>query len=129
MALALYDYIDHRDANVIKEWAKKLGLDKRMRATLNQKLDMLALVGSELPTKLLSDTPRRNIKKIRINGTLALRPMLCKGPIANESEYTMLVGAIEKDRVFVPRDALQIADERRVEVATDPTRRCSHERF
>lgn len=39
MNYALYDYLDEHGVNLIKEWA--MGLQKRERVRLNQKLDML----------------------------------------------------------------------------------------
>ena len=125
MSFKLYDYVDGRGINVIADWTR--GLQKPQRASLNVKLDLLASQGRDLPPKLLSDTPSPHIKKIRINGSVALRPMLCKGPINNDDEFTLLVGAIEKDRKFVPPNALPTAIARRTEVSIDPTRRCQHE--
>jgi hypothetical protein len=127
MPLKLFDYVDRRGANDIKLWGASL--DAKSRAKLNQKFDMLAMHGTALSTGLLSDTPSRHIKKIRINGTVALRPLLCKGPVDNDHEYTLLLGAIEKDRKFVPSDAIRIAEARRDQIIGNNSQRCIHERF
>lgn len=127
MAWKLYDYVDHRDNNDIKTWMR--GLQKKERAKLNVKLDMLKNAGSNLPTGLLSDTKLPHIKKIRILGQVAVRLMVCKGPIDNQKEFTLLLGAIEKDRKLIPEDVEEKAEARRQEICKNPTsRRCLHER-
>ena len=127
MTVHLYDYFNGR-RNVFAEWACRLGQKERGR--LNLKLDMLALHGSNLPTGLLSNTRSRHIKKLRIFGPIALRPMLCKGPINNDSEFTLLLGAEERNRALVPRRADHLAEEHRQEVLRDPVnRRRRHERI
>lgn len=105
------------------------GLEKRLRAKLNAKLDMLARVGPDLPPSLLSNTRSPHIRKLRIQGNVALRPMLCEGPVNVGTEFTLLLGANERDRRLVPADADHNAETRRREVLRNPTeRRCDHER-
>ena len=103
------------------------GLEKADRARLEAKLDTLEEHGPGLPSDLLSDTAVRNLKKMRINGRVALRPILCVGPIHKAEEYTFLVGAVERDRKLVPKNALKAARERREAIVRDPRmRRCPH---
>jgi hypothetical protein len=124
---ALYDYVDGTGRNSFKEWTKTLQKDEL--AKLNQKLDMLRRE-PELPPQLLAGPLEgKPIYKLRINGRVALRPMLCKGPINNDSEFTLLMGATEKDRVLNPVDAVDQAANRRAEVIANPgRRRIPHER-
>lgn len=43
-------------------------------------------------------------------------------------EFTLLYGAIEKDTKYIPRDAPEQAESRRLKVVADPdNRRCAHE--
>ncbi len=123
----LYDYVDDRGINSFREWTKTL--QKEELAKLNQKLDMLRRE-PELPPQLLAGPLEgKPIYKLRIKGRVALRPMLCKGPIDNDSEFTLLMGATERDRVLVPEDAVDQAANRRAEVIANPTRRRTpHER-
>jgi hypothetical protein len=51
-----------------------------------------------------------------------------KGPITNDEEFTLLKGAIEKDKQWVPSDAPTIASNRRLDVIADSARRCPHVR-
>ncbi len=54
--------------------------------------------------------------------------MLCKGPIVNNKEFTLLFGAIEKDQKLEPKDAEKRAEARRQEIIANPSsRRCLHE--
>jgi len=143
MTWVLYDYLDDKGINEIKAWTQKL--QKKERAKLNAKLDMLEKHGSDLPPGLLSDTKFSHIKEIVIKGQVAVRLMVCRGPIDNNKEFTLLFGAIEKDRKYIPRDALQQAETRRQKiikaqkkwkevikgreiVKTPNSRRCLHER-
>lgn len=124
----LYDYVDHRGNNAIKIWAE--GLQKIQRAKLNQKLDQLQQHGTELSTGLLSDTTSTDIKKIRIKGNVAVRLMLCKGPISLDTEFTLLLGATERDGRLVPEDAVERAEERRKKIIKEPAKkRCHHDRI
>ena len=128
MPYTLYDFLEVNGRNSIKAWTE--GLQKRDRARLNQKLDMLEQHGAGLPPGLLSNTGAPHIKKLRITGRKVptLRPMLCQGPINNNEEFTLLQGAVEQDRELVPADALKRAKENRKAVVNNPSRRCLHDR-
>lgn len=121
----LFYYIDAKGKNAFKEWMS--GLDVQLRAKLDMKLDMLMKYGSDLPPQLLSDTSSPHIKKIRINGRVALRPMLCRGPIDMKNEFTLLLGATEKDRKLIPSNADKLAEAIRQKIIADPTRRQQRE--
>ena len=122
----LYDYVDNRGISDFESWSRTL--EKRDRARLSAKLRMLETAGPELPPQLLAGPIKGHIYKLRINGQVALRPLLCKGPINNDEEFTLLMGAIERDRKLEPRNAPDIAERRRQEILNNPTRRCNHVR-
>jgi hypothetical protein len=118
--------------NVIHEWADDCALSKRDRATLNQKLDRLVQMDYELAynTKLLSGVIAKSghIHKLVIHGDVMMRPMLCLGPVDTDGEYTLLIGAIEKDWKLDPHDCVRRALQRRADIVTDPAWRGRHER-
>jgi hypothetical protein len=126
----LYDFLTARGRNAILEWVKDERLSSRDRAMLNQKLKRLSQLDYDLAvsTKLLSGPIYRNIHKLIIHGDVMLRPMLCRGPIDNSVEYTLLLGAIEKGGKL-PKGAKEEADERRTIVIDDSSRRVPHERI
>ena len=124
--LILYDYLNENGNNEFKEWTEKL--QKSERAKLNVKLDMLASKGSELFPEILTGTPTAGILKLRVKGKVQLRPMLCKGPVNKEHEFTLLIGATERDSKFVPRKSDEKANNRKKIIIENPKRRCSHER-
>lgn len=131
MSYILYDFLETRGGNlvnIIKEWTE--GLQKRDRARLNSKLDMLEEYGSNLSHTLLSDSSEPGIKKLRVTGkkVLTLRPMLCEGPFAKKDEFTLLLGAIEKDRKTIPSNAPAKAAVCRDQLTNNPSQRCPHER-
>ncbi len=123
----IYDYMDSQGRNVMVVWGR--GLEKSERARLNSKVELLERAG-DLAPRLLSGTHRRHIKKLKVKNNVQLRPMLCLGPTAVDSELTFLQGAIEKDGQLIPSDAEERADKNRIDLLTDPSgKRCDHERF
>jgi hypothetical protein len=128
----LWDFVSARGENMILRWAKDVRLTTRDRAVLNQKLDRLRQMDFDLAigTKLLAGPveKQRHIYKLVIHGDVMLRPLLCRGPIDPETEYTLLLGAIEKGG-RLPKAAPQQANDNRITVLDDPSRRTSHERI
>jgi hypothetical protein len=74
---------------------------------------MLAISGMNLPPKLLAGPIKktRHIYKLVIHADVMLRPMLCKGPFDMETEFTLLLGAVEVQWVLAP-DPQQAVDNR-----------------
>jgi hypothetical protein len=128
----LWDFLSVRAENVILRWVKDARLTTRDRAALNQKLDRLRQMDFDLAigTKLLAGPieKQRHIYKLVIHGDVMLRPLLCRGPIDPEAEYTLLLGAIEKSWKL-PAGAPQQAEENRLTVLGDSSRRVKHERI
>ncbi|MBK8605015.1 MAG: hypothetical protein IPN87_18815 [Saprospiraceae bacterium] len=124
----IYDYVNKNGVNEFKGWTNNL--QKTQRAKLNEKLDKLKMNGDSLMPQLLSDSDTPGIKKLRIKAdNVQLRPLLCNGPVNYELEYTLLMGAIEKDWKLIPQDATDKANRKRLEVVSDPdNRRKEHER-
>lgn len=119
----IYDYCDHRGVNLIEKWLNE-DLEVPERARMIRKLDALRKNGPDLSSELLSDTPSPHIKKIRVNGRVAPRLLLCRGPVNMvEQEFTLLFGCTERDRKFVPPNAVGTAEENRRYVTADPKNR------
>ena len=121
MPYLLYDYLDDHGGNPVKVWIDELQVPQRAR--LNQKIDMLLMHGDALLPNTLSPTDEPGILKIRVHGKVQLRPLLCRGPIHNDSEFTLLVGAIEKGSELKPNGVLALAVTHKQEVAKDPANR------
>jgi hypothetical protein len=129
MAWNLYDFIDPRGQSVIADWLVTERITKRDIGQLNQKLDMLAINGPSLPPKLLAGPigKTKHIYKLVIHGDLMLRPMLCKGPFEMEEEYTLLLGAIERNWKL-DHEASEALTNRETLLAS-PNRRRNHVRY
>jgi hypothetical protein len=125
----VFDYTDSRGRNVMQDWADDLPMSKKDRVRLDLRIDLLEKEGDNLFPKMLQSTRKRHILEIAVNGQVALRPMLCRGPSAIDKEYTLLFGAVEKNRKYVPRDAPDRAETNRIDLAAHPEKRCNHERF
>jgi hypothetical protein len=126
MPWTLYDYVDWRGQNEIAQWCR--GLQKNDRIRLVKRMDTLAESGHELCPGLAGPVHNSpHLYKIRVNGSVAVRLLLCKGPLNMDGEYTFLLGAFESDDEL-PAGTLETAEGRRAEILRDKTRRCLHER-
>jgi hypothetical protein len=96
---------------------------------MNQRIDILGLKGKDFCPGLagpLHGSP--HLYKIRINGRVAARLLLCKGPISMETEFTFLLGAFEVDDEL-PEGTLETAESYRQAIILNPAqRRGPHER-
>ena len=127
MTFELYDYCSADGTNEFKVWTENL--QSTPRGKLNQKLDALKQHGDDLFPNMLTGTNTPGILKLRVKGNVQLRPMLCRGPINNGTEYTLLLGAIEVGGKLKPAGADAIANGLKTAVITAPdTRRKKHER-
>lgn len=128
MAFLLYDYLSQTGNNEFQTWTEQL--QKVQRAKLNARLDMLENHGDGLFPEILTGTNTPGILKLRVKGNVQLRPMLCKGPIEIEREYTLLLGAVEIGGKLKPTKADELANDCKAEVLQQPnTRRKKHERI
>jgi hypothetical protein len=127
----LFDYLDFHGRNVMQDWADSLPMQRRDRGRLDSKVDMLERAGDKLPPGLLQSTRCKHIMELAVNGQVALRPMLCRGPgpFSMQSEFTFLCGAVERDVKYVPPDAPEKAEARRLDLLGHADKRCKHERF
>ncbi len=128
--LNLWDFLDTRGKNIILQWVRDKRLSGRDRVRLNQKFARLVQMDFSLAiaTKLLAGPIYEHIYKLVIHGDVMLRPMLCKGPISNATEYTLLLGAVERGG-RLPAKAREQAAQNRQTVIDNPSRRHTHERI
>lgn len=124
----LYDYVDRRGRNAIKEWM--LEQQKRQRGQVNAKLDQVRKHGTAVSTDVLLQVSGPILKVKGYTKGVQLRPLLCSGPIGEESAFTLLIGAKEVKWSWEPPDAVDKAKERREEVIANPKdKRVTHERI
>lgn len=127
MKFPIYDYLDADGANEIKKWTE--GLQSKERGKLKEKIDKLAMHGEELYPQILTDSGVTGIQKLRVQGSVKLRPLLCRGPMLPKEEYTFLLGAKEIGGRFSPKDAPETASKnKKIVAANAATRRGKHER-
>ena|SRR3990167_464404 len=128
MPYKLYDYLTLEGTNAFNEWAQ--GLQVRMRARLDQKIDMLEEHGIGLLPETLTGSDEPSVMKLRVRvDGVQLRPLLCRGPSQVSDEFTFLLGAKEVQGKIVPRGGEKLAGIRRKEILRDPGRRTRHERI
>lgn len=116
----LYEFVNARDSGVITAWIAAQQV--AARAKLRAKIKALQQYGGGLPKTILSDTDEPHIKKLRPRGRTNLRLMLCKGPINNSTEFTLLHGVYEKDN-HMPEGSIALAEQRRQQVINSPATR------
>ena len=108
------------------EWRDSL--PKMERARLDEKMRAIERMGFGVNCLKGPLTGYRHIYKIRIQGpTLALRPLLCRGPQDKLHEFTMLVPMLEVGDEDVPSRAKAEAEARRQQIERDPRRRVRYE--
>lgn len=124
----IYEWIEANGRGVITDW----DLEVEQQAKLDDKLQMLrraevdATGRVNLPQSLLVGPGvyrQKWIDKLRVQGNVALRPMLSLGPLDCEKEWTILARARERDRKLTPPDAAEVAEGRRQQIQADPKRR------
>ena len=128
MSWNVYEFLVRPKVGVIELWLKQARIQKRAKALLNQKLDLLEQMGPDLPPDLLAGPIEGHIYKLRIRAQrVQLRPLLCRGPLHNNDEFTLLYGATERDNELVPTNVVQRAEENRQDILAEPQRRRLHE--
>jgi len=125
MLWTVFEFLDARNFGVIQIWLKKERIQKKARILLDQKIDLLRQCGPGLPPEMLSPGPidGGHIYKLKVRGPVMFRPLLCKGPISMDTEYTLLRGAIERNNVLPQSDIVQ-AEANRQTLISNPDRRC-----
>ena len=115
--------MDVRGQRVIEEWRKDL--EERQRGQLDSKLVQLESFGpEELKGTKFCSRLTGGLWKLRVKTkNVEARLIFCKGPIENDREVTLLMGAMERDRKLVPEDALNQAGVRLREVSQFPEER------
>ncbi len=124
--MKLYDYLDDHGNNVIAAWTGQQ--TRRDRAKIINKLRALEQMDFDLArgSKLLQGPIGKHVYKLKIHGEVMMRPLLCRGPIDNDNEYTLLIGAVEIGSVLTPTAAVRQAQAARETIIHDPNRRCGH---
>jgi hypothetical protein len=118
--------VDSRGQNDILAWCNRLQKMEKIR--LIKRMDTLAESGHDLCPGLVGPVHGSpHLYKIKVNGSVAVRMLLCKGPVNKDTEYTFLLGAFERDDEL-PVGAIEAAELRRTEILNDEERRCLHER-
>jgi hypothetical protein len=95
----VYCFLSQRGENVIREWLAAEKVSIAQRAIFQAKIDSLERGGPDINPGLIVGPIAKDIYKMKIKGNkghVQLRPLLCRGPFG-DFEYTLLVGAIEKD--------------------------------
>src|SRR5277367_6078766 len=104
----VYCFLSARGANVIREWLDEERIPSAQRGDFQTRIRLLENGGPQASPQFISDTPvAKDIYKAKIKGNkgwVQLRPMLCRGPWVKEWEFTILLGAIEKDGALRPKE-------------------------
>jgi hypothetical protein len=122
----VYFFLSQRGENVIKEWLATKKVPTEQIAAFQDKIDTLERSGPDMVPGFISETPvAKDVYKMKIKGNkgrMQLRPFCCRGPFGNR-EYTVLVGAVEKDGRLVPADAKQRAQDHLAILRSNPLRK------
>ena len=125
MPWAIYDYVHPADGNLMRHWSAKL--QKKEKVKLDFKIDALEQHGTELIPGMVAPTGVPSIFKLKVQGQVKLRPMLCAGP-GDSASFTFLIGAKEIQFEYDPAGAPDTAAIYRNDLISNPRRREPHER-
>lgn len=116
-----------RGANVIREWLDDEKVSIAQRADFQTRIRLLENGGPQASPGFITETPvAKDIYKAKIKGNkgwVQLRPMLCRGPVVMQWEFTFLLGAIEKDGALRPKEWKSLAQNNLKILLADPKRR------
>lgn len=125
MMWKFFEWVDRRGQGAFSAW--RLSLPRRERATLDEKMRAIQQFGIEVCCLKGPLRGHRHLYKIRVQGPRALRPLLCRGPLEPDEEFTLLAPMVEVGDVDTPAGAKNEADRRREEIIHDPSRRMRYE--
>jgi hypothetical protein len=125
MPWKVYDYVHPTHGNLMRPWCERL--QAREKAKLDFKVDALEEHGTELIPGMVAPTGTPSIFKLKVQGAVKLRPMLCEGP-GEKISFTFLIGAKEVQWQYEPVDAPAIASGYRDDLIANPQRREAHGR-
>jgi hypothetical protein len=119
------DYLSHRGSNEIREWIDSLPMNAQVK--IDRRISYLEATRNFEPQYVSALKGYDGIYELRIACSgVQYRPLGFYGP--ERGEFTILIGAVEKDGKLEPRNAAEVAQKRREEVVADRrTRSCEHE--
>ena len=103
-------FIDHRKTDVIREWFESCSMPVKARVKLDTLIRHLEATPKNQwhPSQFKPLQGYSGIFEIRTtHKNVQYRPLGCFGP--KEKQFTLLIGAIEKDWKFIPRTAPETA--------------------
>lgn len=122
--MILYEWIDPRGRGAISEWAGRL--EKVQQAQLDAKMRRLARTDDWNVAYSILEGPIPSfsrLRKLKVGASIRLRPI----GFREGDEVTFLIGATERGDRWDPRNAPEKAEERRLELLEDNTRRQLYE--
>lgn len=103
-------YLDGRGSDVIREWIKDVKMPPKAVAKMDTIIGHLQVTKKEHwhPTQIKPYTGSPGIFELRFSfKNVEYRPLGCFGP--KDGEFTLLIGAIEKDWKLIPASAPETA--------------------
>lgn len=119
------DYLNERGDNEIRSWLDSLSLKARIK--IDRRLRYLENVQyfHREPQYIKQLAGYEGIYEIRVVfAGDQYRPLGCYGP--EQGQFTILIGASEVGDRFAPRDAPEIAVQRKAIILVDRSRTCDH---
>jgi putative component of toxin-antitoxin plasmid stabilization module len=118
------DYLAADGTNEILAWLNGLN-DKRAKIKINAKIRHLEAVRTFREDDAKKLEGHEGLWELRVSlAGIKYRPLFCHGP--NSGDLTLLIGAVEKNNRFDPREAPTRAQNRRAEIGKEG-RTCEHD--
>jgi len=111
-------FVDERGYDLFDEWKD---LPPAAEAQIDVRINLLKVSKTWARPYAGKIRNCRHIWEIRVrHNRVQYRPLGYYGP--GIGVFTLLIGAIEKDRKFIPKAAPEIAENRRIKISTDEKR-------
>ena len=121
-----FEYVGRAGRREFSLW--RLSQPTREQALLDEKMRAVQTFGLQTGCLKGPLLRHRHLYKIRVQGPeRALRPLLCRGPMNMNTEFTLLHPMQEIGGQDTPSTAKGEADRRREELIEDPSRRVKYE--
>jgi hypothetical protein len=123
MRREIWGFLANGQQNVVRSWMEDEKLTQSEQAKLDFALNRLKNLDFQLLSQKFMAGPLRGTKiyKLRLScSDRQLRPMLCRGPVQNPLDYTLLHGAEEVGDRLHPGDAAERADRNRRTLIDNP---------
>jgi hypothetical protein len=124
MHYKIWVFIEPDGTNEFYKWREKM--PPKQVAKMDDRITKLSQSGLQLLPLILAPVKNSGLYKLKVHGNPQLRPLLTRGPLDNNSEFTLLQGAREISSQFDPLNAVDLANAKKDRLLLDDSLRTEY---